>query len=75
LSQMEGPLPTAVQNARLVHVLENLKDFESRLAAGDPPEVLAEHNRIVIQKLESVTGVVDSEDVLDRIFSDFCIGK
>lgn len=75
LSVTEGPLPTAVQNARLLSVLTTLAEFEKSVRSGEPPEILAERNRKVIQQLEGVTGLVETEDVLDRIFSDFCIGK
>ena len=41
-----------------------------------PPEYLSEQTRLVISpKLEAVVGEVATEDVLDRIFNDFCIGK
>jgi tRNA modification GTPase len=28
-----------------------------------------------VRALESLTGRVDVEDILDRVFSQFCIGK
>ena len=38
-------------------------------------ELVAEEMRLAIRALEQVTGRIDVEDVLDRIFGDFCIGK
>ncbi len=38
-------------------------------------ELLAEEIRLAIRALEQITGRVNVEDVLDKIFSDFCIGK
>jgi tRNA modification GTPase len=70
-----GPTPTAVQSARLEGVTETLKDLKSQVAMGAPPEILAETNRKVMVKLESVVGKVEVDEILGRIFSDFCIGK
>jgi tRNA modification GTPase len=41
----------------------------------DPPEIVAVNLQEVIEDLEDVVGIVTSEDVLERIFNDFCIGK
>jgi tRNA modification GTPase len=48
------------------------------LAAGDRigmPELLAEELRTCLRALDSLVGRVDVEDLLDQIFSRFCIGK
>lgn len=39
------------------------------------PELLAEELRLAARALGRITGEVDVEDVLDRIFARFCIGK
>jgi len=68
-------LPSAVQCSRLEAVLVSLKVLGEELANGTPPEYLAEKNRIILHQLEQVIGEVGTEDVLDRVFSEFCIGK
>jgi tRNA modification GTPase len=40
-----------------------------------PPVVAAVHLREATRKLEELIGAVDVEDVLDRVFSSFCVGK
>jgi tRNA modification GTPase len=40
-----------------------------------PATVAAVHLHAAAAALESLIGCVDVEDVLDRIFSDFCVGK
>ena len=45
------------------------------LEHGDEPELVAEEIRIAIHFLGRLLGRVDIEDILDSIFSDFCIGK
>lgn len=73
--QREIPTPTRIQAIRLSEVSKKLAILQTALAQGEPPEYLAEMNRQSIQLLESVIGQVDVEDVLDRVFSEFCIGK
>ena len=41
----------------------------------EQPELAAEELRAAAHALGKVTGVIDTEDVLDAIFSEFCIGK
>ena len=43
--------------------------------AGLPAPVAAVHLREAVVALESLIGAVDVEDVLDRVFSAFCVGK
>jgi len=45
------------------------------LAAGAPPELVAEHLRLAADELSALTGKVSSDELLGRIFSRFCIGK
>ena len=71
----EGPLPTAVQASRLQFVLTGLGKLQRELDARTPPEYLAERNRGLIGLLGGVFGEVSTEDVLDRLFKEFCIGK
>lgn len=39
------------------------------------PELVAEDLRLACRALGHITGRVDVEDLLDKIFADFCIGK
>ncbi|MCB9963645.1 MAG: tRNA uridine-5-carboxymethylaminomethyl(34) synthesis GTPase MnmE [Rhodospirillales bacterium] len=39
------------------------------------PELMAEDVRLAVRALGKITGRVDVEDLLDIIFSEFCIGK
>jgi tRNA modification GTPase len=41
----------------------------------DPPELLALELRGALEQLGEMAGVVYTDDLLDRIFSRFCIGK
>jgi tRNA modification GTPase len=45
------------------------------LGSGGATELAAEEVRLAAQAIGRITGRVDVEDVLDRLFSSFCIGK
>jgi tRNA modification GTPase len=74
-TEESSPLPTAVQCQRLDQVLNLLLELRVDLKSSVPPEYLAEKNRLAIGQIESVIGEVGMDDVLDRVFGEFCIGK
>lgn len=48
---------------------------EGWLSNALPATVAAVHLRATVHSLEELIGSVDVEDVLDRVFSSFCVGK
>ena len=54
---------------------ESLQNFYSALEDGLGEELLAFELQNVNRALKSIIGEVDSEDILDKIFSTFCVGK
>jgi tRNA modification GTPase len=51
------------------------QDAEARLREGANAELAAEELRLAQQALSEITGAFTSDDLLGRIFRDFCIGK
>jgi len=47
----------------------------SRLQENTMPELAAEDLKLAQRALDEITGKFDTEDLLGRIFSDFCVGK
>ncbi len=47
----------------------------TRLRSGNMPELAAEELKIARQALDEVTGRFDTEDLLGKVFGQFCIGK
>ena len=74
LSTRELPALSRARHRRAVEAAHSaLLRCRSRLA--DAPELAGEDARLAVRALESLTGRVDVEDILDRVFSQFCIGK
>ena len=66
-------------NARHQSCLENARQLAAAarqaLTTGLSPEFVAEELRGALEAVGEVVGKADSEDVLGKIFSTFCIGK
>jgi tRNA modification GTPase len=60
----------------MLRAVASLNDAEQHLALGpDMYDLAAEELRQAIRALESLVGRVDVENLLDEIFSSFCVGK
>lgn len=74
----EAPVITRERHRQ--HVLACVRSLESFLHAsssgsGVPPDMACEELRLATRALAALTGRVDTEELLDVIFRDFCIGK
>jgi tRNA modification GTPase len=59
----------------LQRALAYAHDAQRRLHEGANPELAAEELRVAQQALSEITGAFTSDDLLGKIFSQFCIGK
>jgi tRNA modification GTPase len=55
--------------------LLHLRQAHAVVLNQDPPELLALELRGGLDQLGAMVGAVYTDDLLDRIFSRFCIGK
>jgi tRNA modification GTPase len=72
----EAPVVTRARHARaLRRARDELSEFLAALAGRVPMEFAATHLRAAAGALEELIGAVSVDDVLDRVFGDFCVGK
>lgn len=73
----EAPLLTRERHRQAVEAARaELLAFRDAWLRGDPPSsVAAIHLQEAAQHLGELTGTIDVEDVLGRVFSTFCVGK
>ncbi len=77
-AQWADHLPTltsARQHAALVQVEASLARALAALHDGLPPDLIAVDVQAALDHVGAVTGTVTSEEVLDAVFREFCIGK
>jgi tRNA modification GTPase len=72
----EGPILTKLRHKEaLVKVQNNLLTVKKNLDLGLPEEICSIDLREAITALGEITGESYTVDILDKIFSEFCIGK
>jgi tRNA modification GTPase len=81
-SVLEGPVQsesTIVTNARHYHALKevqkSLTDIRNGLQNNLPGDLMALDIRRCLHYLGEITGDISNDDLLDYVFSKFCIGK
>ena len=74
--------PAVLTNAAAVLIMSTSNRFARSIdrarqlvADGQGEELVAAEVRIALDQLGHVVGAVYTDDILDRIFSRFCIGK
>ena len=56
---------------RSIHALNDIHKIDLNVN----PEIASENLRIVAKEIGNITNIIDVEEILDDIFSSFCIGK
>ena len=56
---------------RSIYALNDVQKFDLNIN----PEIVSENLRVVAKEIGSMTNIIDVEEILDDIFSSFCIGK
>ena len=72
----EAPLVTRERHARALRAArDEVALFLGAMDDAVPMEFAATHLRAAVGALEDLVGVVSVDDVLDRVFGTFCVGK
>jgi len=72
MSLTEAPALTRLRHRQ---ALEECLACLARAQDAELPELRVEDLRLATRALGRITGRVDVEEILDRIFSELCIGK
>ncbi len=72
---VEPVVTRARHRAALERALVELTAFRGARGAGLEAAVAATHLRAAATALEDIIGLVTTDDVLDRVFGSFCVGK
>jgi tRNA modification GTPase len=75
LGDVEPVVTRARHRAALERALAELDAFWAARGAGVDAAAAATHLRAAVTALDDLIGVVTPDDVLDRVFSTFCVGK
>ena len=68
-------LTSARQYDSLAKADRSLANAIDALRRGVPPDLVAVDVQAALEHVGAVTGIVTSEDILDAVFREFCIGK
>lgn len=70
-----SPAPNIRQKAALKKALDNFKSAAEDIRKGLPMEIIAMDIREGTDTLAEITGETTNEDIYNKIFSEFCLGK
>jgi tRNA modification GTPase len=74
--EREGVVVTNLRHKRAIEdARKSLDNAVNALESNQPIEITAIELRDSLDKLGEIVGAVTTEDILNRIFNDFCIGK
>ena len=75
LADIEPTLTRARHREALAGARSALSDARPHLESSGDIVLAAHHVRLAVLALDELIGVVDLEEVLDRVFAGFCVGK
>jgi tRNA modification GTPase len=75
LGDVEPVVTRARHRAALERALRELDEFWAARTSGIDAVAAATHLRAAVLALDDLIGAVTPEDVLDRVFAAFCVGK
>ena len=74
--EREGVVVTNLRHKTAIeHSLQSLNRSMNALTENQPVEIIALELRDSLDRIGEIVGAVTTEDILNKIFSDFCIGK
>lgn len=74
-TDISGAIPNRRHTLHLQNALDSLGFAIEGFEMEHPSDLVVTHMRVALFELGQITGSTASQDLLDRIFSEFCIGK
>ncbi len=75
ISRVSDALINQRQKSLLEQIIQNLINAQNSVSDGMEQEIIAIDIRYAVKIIGEITGEQWNEEILDAIFSDFCIGK
>ena len=75
IARWHVPLSCSSSTLSLERALGGIQDYRRGLQEAQPLDVLAVDLKEALDALGEITGEVTSQDILNQIFSSFCVGK
>jgi tRNA modification GTPase len=75
LGDVEPVVTRARHRSALERALAEIDEFHTARGSGVDAAAAATHLRAAVGALDDLIGVVTPDDVLDRVFASFCVGK
>jgi tRNA modification GTPase len=75
LGDVEPVVTRARHRVALEQALSEVEAFQAARAQGVEAVAAATHLRAGVSALDDLIGAVTPDDVLDRVFATFCVGK
>jgi tRNA modification GTPase len=75
LADLEPALTRARHREALARARTALAEAREHLLPGGDAVLVAHHVRQATRALDALVGTVDLEEILDRVFAGFCVGK
>jgi tRNA modification GTPase len=75
LGDVEPVVTRARHRDALERALQEVEAFQNDRRRGVDAAAAATHLRAALGALDDLIGVVTPDDVLDRVFASFCVGK
>mmetsp|Transcript_33998 Transcript_33998/g.106544 ORF Transcript_33998/g.106544 Transcript_33998/m.106544 type:complete len:129 (-) Transcript_33998:899-1285(-) len=75
LNLRPSDVPTLTRPRHRHHLTKCVETLEAFITEDRTADMAAEQLRQAVKHLGSITGAVGVEEILDKLFVDFCIGK
>ena len=59
----------------LIRLLNKADSLEKKLNAGVSLDIISEYVKEMVDEIDEIVSPIGREEIIDNIFSNFCVGK